>query len=57
MKTLTESGVEQAALDWLVDVGWTVVSDRDVGPDKAAAECRIMAKSFLESSCAECWSG
>ena len=38
MSTLTESEVEQAALDWLVNVDWAVVSDRDVGPDKADAE-------------------
>jgi type I restriction enzyme R subunit len=36
--SLTESVVEDAALDWLKGLGWTVVHGPDIAPDMLAAE-------------------
>ena len=36
--TLTEADVEQAALDWLVSLGWRVAHGRDIAPDTPDAE-------------------
>ncbi len=38
MTTLTESDVEQVALDWLANLGWRVAHGPDIGPDTLAAE-------------------
>ena len=38
MTTLTEADVEQAALGWLSDLGWTVVHGPDIAPDTPATE-------------------
>jgi hypothetical protein len=36
--TFTESVVEEAALAWLVEVGWQVVRGAEIAPDSPAAE-------------------
>ena len=33
--TITEADVEEAALDWLRDIGWQVVHGPDIAPDRA----------------------
>ena len=38
MTTLTESDVEQVALEWLANVGWQVSYGPDIAPDTAGAE-------------------
>ena len=38
MSGLSESAVEQAALAWLAEVGWTVVRGPDLAPDAPGAE-------------------
>lgn len=36
MTTLTESDVEQLALDWLYEIGWDTARGADIGPGAAA---------------------
>ena len=38
MTTITEADVEQAALDWLAGVGWSVAHGLDIAPDAPGAE-------------------
>ena len=38
MTTLTESDVEQVALDWLANVGWKVAHGPEIAPDRLGAE-------------------
>ena len=38
MTTITESGVEQAALEWLGALGWATVYGPDIGPDSLNPE-------------------
>ena len=38
MTTLTESDVEQVALEWLASVGWKVAHGPDIAPDTPSAE-------------------
>ena len=38
MTTLTEAHVEQAALAWLEEIGWTVAHGPDIAPDAPGAE-------------------
>ena len=38
MSTLTESTVEQAALEWLESLGWSVAHGPDIAPDTTGAE-------------------
>ena len=38
MTTLTESTVEDAALDWLAGLGWSIAHGPDIAPDTAGAE-------------------
>ena len=38
MTILTEADVEQAALDWLADLGWGVAHGPDIAPDTPGAE-------------------
>ena len=38
MTTLTESDVEQVALEWLANVGWQVVHGPDIAPDTPGAQ-------------------
>ncbi len=38
MTTLTETDVEQSALDWLAALGWQVVHGPDIAPDTPDAE-------------------
>ena len=38
MKGVTESTVEDAALGWLADIGWSIVHGSDVAPETLAAE-------------------
>ena len=38
MTHFTESAIEQTALDWLKDLGYTIVFGGDIAPDEPAAE-------------------
>lgn len=38
MSTFTESVVEEAALDWLAGIGWSVKSGTEIAPDTIGAE-------------------
>lgn len=38
MTTITEADVEQAALDWLSDIGWAVVHGPEIAPEAPNAE-------------------
>ena len=38
MTSLTEAEVEQAALNWLADIGWRVAYGPDIGPRTPRAE-------------------
>ena len=38
MKTITETGVENAALEWLQRLGWNVVHGSDIAPEIPGAE-------------------
>ncbi len=49
MTTLTEADVEQAALDWLVALGWQVAHGPDIAPDTPAAERNDYSQVVLES--------
>ncbi len=46
--TLTEADVEQAALDWLVSLGWRVAHGRDIAPDAPNAERSDYGQVVLE---------
>ncbi len=47
MTRLTESVVEDAALEWLKDLGYTVVYGGDIAPDEPAAERENYGEVFL----------
>ena len=38
LNTIDESDIEQTALDWLSDLGYTVLHGPDIAPDTADAE-------------------
>ena len=38
MTTLTEADVEDAALEWLRDLGWQTAHGPDIGPDQPGEE-------------------
>ena len=46
--SLTESDVEQAALDWLADLGWSVAYGPDIAPDTSKAERTDYGQVVLE---------
>ena len=48
MSTFAESDVEQAALDWLEDLGWHVAHGPDVAPESAGAERADYGRVVLE---------
>ena len=48
MTTLTEADVEQAALDWLANLGWEVVHGPDIAPDTPSAERNDYGQVVLE---------
>ena len=48
MTTLTEADVEQAALDWLASVGWSVAHGLDIAPDAPGAERADYGQVVLE---------
>ena len=48
MAHLTESIIEQAALDWLKAIGWETVFGPDIAPDMLAAERENYEQVFLE---------
>ena len=48
MTTLTEADVEQAALDWLVTLGWQVAHGPDIAPDTPGAERGDYGQVMLE---------
>ena len=47
MNGASEASVEEAALDWLRDVGWSTASGRDIAPDGEAAEREDYAEAYL----------
>ena len=47
MNGASEATVEEAALDWLGDIGWATANGRDVAPDAPAAERVDYAQAFL----------
>ena len=48
MTTLTEADVEQAALDWLRELGWQVAHGPDIAPDTPNSERDDYAQVVLE---------
>ena len=48
MTTITESVVEEAALDWLDGLGWSVARGPDIAPDTVAAERADYGQVILE---------
>ena len=48
MTTITEADVEQAALDWLVGLGWRVTHGPDIAPDRPNAERDDYGQVVLE---------
>ena len=48
MTRITESDVEDAALDWLESLGWTVAHGPDIAPDVPAAERDDYGQVILE---------
>ena len=46
--TITEADVEEAALDWLRDIGWQVVHGPDIAPDAPNAERNDYGQVVLE---------
>ena len=48
MTTLTEADVEQAALEWLRDLGWQLAHGPDIAPDTPAAERDDYGQVVLE---------
>ena len=48
MTTITEADVEQATLDWLAAVGWSVAHGLDIAPDAPGAERADFAQVMLE---------
>ncbi len=48
MTPFTESTVEQAALDWLEDLGWGVAHGPDIAPDAPGAERADYGQGVLE---------
>ena len=46
--TLTESDVEQAALEWLEGLGWRTTHGPDIGPDGSNAERSDYSQVVLE---------
>ena len=49
MTTITESDVEQAALDWLGALGWQVAHGPDIAPDTPRAERTDYTQMVLEA--------
>jgi len=54
MKRITESHVEEAALDWFEELGWSVLHGPDIAPGEPAAErdsyADIILRDRLESA-------
>ncbi len=48
MTTITESDIEEAALDWLAELGYTVLHGPDIAPDTPDAERPTYSKVILE---------
>ena len=48
MTTITEAEVEQAALDWLSDLGWAVAHGPDIAPETPNAERDDYGQVVLE---------
>ena len=48
MTTLTEADVEQAALEWLRDLGWQLAHGPDIAPDTSGAERDDYGQVVLE---------
>ena len=43
--TIYESDIEEAALEWLADLGYTVLNGPDIAPDTPDAERAIYSRS------------
>ena len=48
MSGITESVIEEAALDWLAGLGWTVAHGPDIAPDMPEAERTDYGQVVLE---------
>lgn len=48
MATLDEENVEEIALDWLRDLGWSIVHGPDIAPDTPSAERKDYSEVSLE---------
>ena len=48
MKGISESTVEDAALEWLAGLGWSVVHGPDIAPDTSGAERADYGEVVLE---------
>ena len=48
MTTITEAELEQASLDWLAALGWSVAHGRDIAPDTPDAERNEYGQVVLE---------
>ena len=46
--SFTESAVEEAALDWLADLGWQIAYGSDIAPDTPGAERTDYGQVMLE---------
>ena len=49
MTTLTEVDLEQAALDWLANIGWRVAHGLALAPDTPGAEVLVRVKGVSSS--------
>ena len=54
MTTLTESDVEQVALEWLASVGWQVAHGPDIAPDRPGAERNRLWRGGAGAAAARC---
>ena len=52
---ITESDVEQVALDWLANLGWKVSHGPDIAPDTPGASGPITAKWCWRNGCMIPW--
>ena len=55
MIILSESTVEQAALNWLENLGWQVAHGPDIAPDTLNAERNDYRQVVLSSACGMPW--
>ena len=46
LKTITETEVEDAALEWLAGLGWNVIHGSDIAPGTTDADGRVALERF-----------